>query len=50
MAEGDEEQVHEKISIKTMTDYHLYDFMRCPHKFYFRHIKEENLLHLNGNK
>lgn len=22
-----------------MTDYHLYDFMRCPHKFYFRHIK-----------
>ncbi|MBO1578279.1 hypothetical protein [Bacillus sp. XF8] len=28
-----------KISIKTMTDYHLYDFMRCPHKFYFRHIK-----------
>ena len=41
MAEGDEEQVHEKISIKTMTDYHLYDFMRCPHKFYFRHIKEE---------
>ncbi|MBJ8051491.1 hypothetical protein JDS87_05575 [Bacillus cereus] len=31
--------MHEKISIKTMTDYHLYDFMRCPHKFYFRHIK-----------
>lgn len=28
-----------KIAIKTMTDYHLYDFMRCPHKFYFRHIK-----------
>ncbi|MBU5219201.1 hypothetical protein KQI67_21250 [Bacillus albus] len=31
--------MHEKIAIKTMTDYHLYDFMRCPHKFYFRHIK-----------
>jgi len=31
--------VQGKISIKTMTDYHLYDFMRCPHKFYFRHIK-----------
>ncbi|MDM5154003.1 hypothetical protein QUF88_09220 [Bacillus sp. DX1.1] len=28
-----------KISMKTMTDYHLYDFMRCPHKFYFRYIK-----------
>lgn len=28
-----------KIAIKTMTDYHLYDFMRCPHKFYFRHVK-----------
>ncbi|MDH2886724.1 hypothetical protein [Bacillus cytotoxicus] len=28
-----------KISIKMMTDYHLYEFMRCPHKYYFRHIK-----------
>lgn len=22
-----------------MTDYHLYEFMRCPHKYYLRHIK-----------
>lgn len=31
--------MREKIHIKTMTDYHLHDFIRCPYKFYFRYIK-----------
>lgn len=26
------------ISVKTMTDYHLESFIRCPYKFYYQHV------------
>lgn len=35
---------HPQISIKTMTDYHLESFIRCPYKFYYQHV-----LQLNGS-
>lgn len=29
---------HYQVSVKTLTDYHLEAFLRCPYKFYYRHI------------
>jgi hypothetical protein len=29
---------HPIVSVKTMTDYHLESFIRCPYKFYYQHI------------
>ncbi|RSK26594.1 hypothetical protein EJF36_06830 [Bacillus sp. HMF5848] len=29
---------HHQISIKTITDYHLESFIRCPYKFYYQHV------------
>lgn len=29
---------HPVVSVKTMTDYHLESFIRCPYKFYYQHI------------
>ncbi|WP_338472766.1 PD-(D/E)XK nuclease family protein [Niallia sp. XMNu-256] len=36
---------HPVISVKTMTDYHLESFLRCPYKFYYQHI-----LSINSNQ
>ncbi|MED1865085.1 hypothetical protein P4V41_16585 [Fictibacillus nanhaiensis] len=38
---------HFQIAVKTITDYHLESFLRCPYKFYYRHIlpaKSSNVL------
>lgn len=29
---------HPIVSVKTMTDYHLESFIRCPYKFYYQHV------------
>ncbi len=29
---------HTNISVKTITDYHLESFIRCPYKFYYQHV------------
>ena len=33
---------HPVISVKTMTDYHLESFIRCPYKFYYQHVLSLN--------
>lgn len=33
---------HVQVSVKTLTDYHLESFIRCPYKFYYRHILTAN--------
>ncbi|MCP3738162.1 hypothetical protein [Rossellomorea sp. BNER] len=33
---------HPLISVKTITDYHLESFIRCPYKFYYHHILSLN--------
>jgi hypothetical protein len=33
---------HHLVSVKTMTDYHLESFIRCPYKFYYQHILSLN--------
>jgi hypothetical protein len=33
---------HIQVSVKTLTDYHLESFLRCPYKFYYRHILTAN--------
>ncbi|WP_257351024.1 hypothetical protein [Pseudalkalibacillus decolorationis] len=29
---------HPLVSVKTMTDYHLESFIRCPYKYYYQHV------------
>ena len=29
---------HPLVSVKTLTDYHLESFLKCPYKFYYQHI------------
>ncbi|MFJ7364426.1 hypothetical protein ACIQWQ_09920 [Peribacillus frigoritolerans] len=39
-----------RISIATLTDYHLQDFIRCPYQFYFFYIKGKTATQLNWRK
>ncbi|MED4533972.1 hypothetical protein [Metabacillus fastidiosus] len=34
--------MHHLVSVKTMTDYHLESFIRCPYKFYYQYIVSAN--------
>ncbi|MFJ7756402.1 hypothetical protein ACQKGI_14195 [Peribacillus muralis] len=36
-----------QVSIATLTDYHLQDFIRCPYQFYFHHIEGKNTTQQN---
>ncbi|MFD6442631.1 hypothetical protein ACFWDG_23285, partial [Peribacillus sp. NPDC060186] len=39
-----------RISIATLTDYHLQDFIRCPYQFYFHHIERKITTQLDWRK
>ncbi|MFD6211254.1 hypothetical protein [Peribacillus sp. NPDC060253] len=39
-----------RISIVTLTDYHLQDFIRCPYQFYFQHIEGKITTQLDRRK
>ncbi|CAH0314986.1 hypothetical protein [Peribacillus sp. Bi134] len=39
-----------RISIATLTDYHLQDFIRCPYQFYFHHIEGKITTRLDWRK
>ncbi|WP_285766716.1 hypothetical protein [Peribacillus sp. SI8-4] len=39
-----------RVSIATLTDYHLQDFIRCPYQFYFHHIEGKSAAHQNWRK
>ncbi|WHY95156.1 hypothetical protein [Peribacillus simplex] len=39
-----------RISIATLTDYHLQDFIRCPYQFYFHHIEGKTTPQLDWRK
>ncbi|WP_340373234.1 hypothetical protein [Peribacillus sp. FSL E2-0218] len=39
-----------RVSIATLTDYHLQDFIRCPYQFYFHHIEGKSAAQHNWRK